>query len=92
MPLTVLSVGYPLAKVSDNTAGGAEHVLSMLDAALVREGHHSLVLAPAGSRSDRFQTLAIDRNVITKVITSGAIYGFLIARESPVAGHPRTSS
>ncbi len=50
MPLTVLSVGYPLAKVSDNTAGGAEQVLSMLDVALVREGHHSLVLAPAGSR------------------------------------------
>ena len=36
--------------------------------------------------------MAIDRNVITKVITSGAIHGFLIARESPVAGHPRTSS
>jgi len=50
MPLTVLSVGYPLAKVSDSTAGGAEQVLSILDAALVREGHHSLVLAPAGSR------------------------------------------
>ncbi len=50
MPLTVLSVGYPLAKVSDSTAGGAEQVLSSLDAALVRRGHHSLVLAPAGSR------------------------------------------
>ena len=50
MPLTVLSVGYPLAKVSYNTAGGAEQVLSILDAAMVRHGHRSLVLAPAGSR------------------------------------------
>ncbi len=50
MPLTVLSVSYPLAQVSPRTAGGAEQVLSLLDAALVREGHRSLVLAPAGSR------------------------------------------
>jgi glycosyltransferase involved in cell wall biosynthesis len=50
MPLTVLSVGYPLAKVSANTAGGAEQVLAMLDEALVRHGHRSLVLAPVGSQ------------------------------------------
>jgi glycosyltransferase involved in cell wall biosynthesis len=50
MPLTVLSVGYPLAKVSENTAGGAEQVLAMLDEALVRHGHRSLVLAPVGSQ------------------------------------------
>jgi glycosyltransferase involved in cell wall biosynthesis len=50
MPLTVLSVGYPLAKVSENTAGGAEQVLAMLDEALVRRGHRSLVLAPVGSQ------------------------------------------
>jgi CelD/BcsL family acetyltransferase involved in cellulose biosynthesis/glycosyltransferase involved in cell wall biosynthesis len=50
MPLTVLSVGYPLAKVSDHTAGGAEQVLSILDRGLVRAGHRSMVLAPAGSR------------------------------------------
>ncbi len=50
MPLTVVSVGYPLARVSDKTAGGAEQVLSILDAAMVRHGHRSLVLAPAGSR------------------------------------------
>jgi len=46
MSLTVLSVGYPLAKISENTAGGAEQVLAMLDEALVRHGHRSLVLAP----------------------------------------------
>jgi glycosyltransferase involved in cell wall biosynthesis len=50
MPLTVLSVSYSLAHVSRKTAGGAEQVLSTLDEALVRAGHRSLVLAPAGSR------------------------------------------
>lgn len=50
MSLTVLSVGYPLAKVSPATAGGAEQVLLTIDKALVAAGHHSLVLAPEGSR------------------------------------------
>jgi glycosyltransferase involved in cell wall biosynthesis len=50
MPLTLLSVGYPLAKVSANTAGGAEQVIVILDEALVRHGHRSLVLAPVGSQ------------------------------------------
>jgi glycosyltransferase involved in cell wall biosynthesis len=52
MPLTVLSVSYSLAHVSRRTAGGAEQVLAALDQALVRAGHRSLVLAPAGSRCD----------------------------------------
>jgi glycosyltransferase involved in cell wall biosynthesis len=52
MPLTVLSVSYPLAKVSPATAGGAEQVLAIIDKALVRKGHRSLVLAPEGSRCD----------------------------------------
>lgn len=47
--MNVLSVGYPLAPVGENTAGGAEQVLSMLDEALVRAGHHSFVIAPEGS-------------------------------------------
>src|SRR5579885_2568774 len=50
MRLTVLSVSYTLAQVSTHTAGGAEQVLAMLDAELVRAGHNSLVLAAAGSR------------------------------------------
>jgi glycosyltransferase involved in cell wall biosynthesis len=50
MPLTLLNVGYPLATVSDETAGGAEQVLAILDEALVSRGHHSIVIAPAGSR------------------------------------------
>jgi glycosyltransferase involved in cell wall biosynthesis len=50
MPLTLLHVAYPLATVSEGTAGGAEQVLLMLDKALVESGHRSLVLAAAGSR------------------------------------------
>ena len=49
MRLTVLNVGYPLAQVSSSTAGGAEQVLAILDAGLVRAGHGSIVLAPEGS-------------------------------------------
>src|SRR5438105_7292346 len=50
MPLTVLSVSYSLAHVSRKTAGGAEQVLATIDEALVRSGHRSLVVAPAGSQ------------------------------------------
>jgi glycosyltransferase involved in cell wall biosynthesis len=48
--LTVLSVSYPLARVSPGTAGGAEQVLLTIDKGLVQQGHRSLVLAPEGSR------------------------------------------
>src|SRR5581483_6755838 len=51
MRLTVLNVSYPLAHVSPATAGGAEQVLLTLDQALVRSGHRSIVIAPAGSRT-----------------------------------------
>jgi len=50
MPLTVLNVGYPLAPVSRGTAGGAEQILALLDEALVKAGHHSIVIAPSGSK------------------------------------------
>lgn len=49
MPLTILNVSYPLATVADDAAGGAEQVLAMLDQAIVRNGHRSLVIAPRGS-------------------------------------------
>ena len=49
-PLTVLGVAFPLAPVGDDTAGGAEQVLAMLDRGLVRAGHRSIVVACAGSR------------------------------------------
>ena len=49
MRLSVLSVAYPLAPVSPDTAGGAEQVLAQLDRALVRRGHKSMVIAAEGS-------------------------------------------
>lgn len=54
MSLTVLSVSYPLAKVSPGTAGGAEQSLLTLDKALVQDGCHSIVIAPFGSRCHGF--------------------------------------
>jgi glycosyltransferase involved in cell wall biosynthesis len=69
MPLTVLSVSYSLAHVSRRTAGGAEQVLATLDEALVRAGHKSLVLAPAGSRSDG---LLIPAQIPTGILDDGA--------------------
>jgi glycosyltransferase involved in cell wall biosynthesis len=50
MNLTILSVAYPLSPVVPDAVGGAEQILGYLDAALVRAGHRSLVLACAGSR------------------------------------------
>ena len=49
MSLAVLSVGYPLAPVSPDSAGGAEQILAALDRALVEAGHRSIVVAPEGS-------------------------------------------
>lgn len=50
MSLTVLSVAYPFAPVSPDAVGGAEQVLSQLDAALVAAGHRSVVVASEASR------------------------------------------
>jgi glycosyltransferase involved in cell wall biosynthesis len=49
MSLTVLSVAFAFAPVGPYGVGGAEKILSELDAALVEEGHRSLVAACAGS-------------------------------------------
>lgn len=48
--LTVLSVSYPFAPVGPDAIGGAEQVLAAIDAALVRSGHQSLVVAREDSR------------------------------------------
>jgi glycosyltransferase involved in cell wall biosynthesis len=50
MRITVLNVAYPLAPVSQDTAGGAEQVLAALDRALVSAGHRSFVIACEGSQ------------------------------------------
>lgn len=49
--ITVLSVGYPLAPVNPDSAGGAEQILASLDRALVARGHRSVVIACEGSRT-----------------------------------------
>jgi glycosyltransferase involved in cell wall biosynthesis len=49
--LTVLNVAYPLAAVGPDAIGGAEQVLTLLDAALVEAGHRSVVLACEGSHT-----------------------------------------
>lgn len=47
--LTILSVAYPFARVGPEAVGGAEAVLTALEADLVKQGHRSLVLAQQGS-------------------------------------------
>ncbi len=49
MALTVLSVAYPLAPVGEDSAGGAEQVLALLDLALTQRGPQSIVVASDGS-------------------------------------------
>jgi glycosyltransferase involved in cell wall biosynthesis len=51
MGLTILNVAYVFAPVGPDTARGAEQVLAALDWALVAEGHRSLVIACAGSKT-----------------------------------------
>jgi glycosyltransferase involved in cell wall biosynthesis len=51
MSLTILNVAYPFAPVGPNAVGGAEQVLSQVEAALVQAGHVSLVLACQGSQT-----------------------------------------
>ncbi len=48
--LTILSVAFPFAPVSIDSAGGAEQVLASLDRALTLAGHRSIVVASKGSR------------------------------------------
>ncbi len=52
MTLTVLNVAYPFAPVGIDAVGGAEQVLHALDRALVRAGHHSIVVACDGSKTE----------------------------------------
>ncbi|HXT13466.1 MAG TPA: glycosyltransferase family 4 protein [Candidatus Angelobacter sp.] len=48
--MTILSVAYALAPVAPGAVGGAEQVLSRLDAELTRAGHQSIVVACEGSQ------------------------------------------
>src|SRR4051812_13501135 len=49
--LTVLGVAFPFAPVDPDPLGGAEQVLTAIDARVVAERQRSIVLAAAGSRA-----------------------------------------
>lgn len=49
--LTILSIAYPFSPVSADSVGGAEQILAAVDAAIVRAGHRSIVVAREGSRT-----------------------------------------
>lgn len=49
MKPTILNVAFPFAPVREDTAGGAEQVLSALDSAIVKHGWNSVVIASSGS-------------------------------------------
>lgn len=51
MPLTVLSVAFPLTPVGPDAVGGAEQVLANMDAELTARGHRSIVVAAEGSEA-----------------------------------------
>lgn len=50
-PLRILYVAYPLSPVSDESCGGAEQVLQMLERASFARGHHTTIAACSGSRA-----------------------------------------
>jgi glycosyltransferase involved in cell wall biosynthesis len=50
MQRTILSVAYPLTRVDPDAVGGCEQILAQLDAALVRAGQRSIVVAAENSR------------------------------------------
>src|SRR4051812_9669887 len=52
MRLVVLNVADPFAPVGPDASGGAEQVLTQLDAGLVRAGHESIVMACEGSTAE----------------------------------------
>lgn len=70
MSLHVLSVAFPFAPVGPDSPGGAEQVLSLLDQALVREGHGSTVIASSGTAAGKLvrveeEPTGIDENART---------------------------
>jgi glycosyltransferase involved in cell wall biosynthesis len=65
MSLRVLSVGYPLAAVSPDSAGGSEQILCTLDRALVARGDTSIVIAAEGSAvAGRLVTVPLARGLL----------------------------
>jgi len=50
VPLTVVSLAYPFVPIGRDTVGGTEQVVALIDEALVRNGHRSIVVACEGSK------------------------------------------
>jgi glycosyltransferase involved in cell wall biosynthesis len=51
MGLTIVSVAYPLTLIGPDAVGGSEQILTLLDQALVKKGHRSIVIAAEESRA-----------------------------------------
>jgi glycosyltransferase involved in cell wall biosynthesis len=66
-------VAYPLAPVGPDAVGGAEHVLRMLDDALVANGDRSWVVACGGSRcAGRLVTVTVPRGRLERAAIARA--------------------
>lgn len=52
MPLVVLNVAYPFARIAPDAGYDAERTIAQLDASLVRAGHESVVMACEGSLTE----------------------------------------
>src|SRR5262252_11149088 len=49
MALTIVSVAYPFVPIGYDSVGGSEQILTLLDEALVAQGHRSIVIGCEGS-------------------------------------------
>ena len=66
-PLTVLSIAYPFAAVGPASVGGAEQILSTLEAGLVAQGLRSVVVAQAGSQvADKLLATPGSKGILTE--------------------------
>lgn len=89
MGLTVLSVAFPFAPVGPCGVGGAERILAELDAALVAEGHRSVVVACAGSlvAGELFAAPMPERALVTESDRSWHRWRFQAAIDRALSRH-----
>lgn len=74
MKFTVLSIAYPFAAVGTCAVGGAEQVLTLLEAELVARGYGSIVIAREGSTAaGRLLATAVPDGVITAEVREAVI-------------------
>lgn len=50
MPLTILSVAYPMMPVGPHASGGSEQILFLVEKGIVESGNRSVVISARGSR------------------------------------------